>query len=409
MPIIPAQISTSVELNENGSYNIAQYTMATVDVQPTISPLGVTPTTSAQNITIPSDIDGYGPITVAAVDNTIDANIVPGNIKKDVTILGVTGTHEGGGGGDTLSLPLMYYDGYYGLELRHSTEATQTIDLSQVVVINGYTLYEAYLGSKISGHIDMHSLAYVGEAGLWSTFEGTAISSFDLSGLGIVDSSFVNAFRRTFAACPNLTEANFPGLEVIDTQVQTTAAFYQMFSYCENLKTIRFTSLSTVGNYAFSYMLRYVGPVFESGSLDVYFPSLTPDSFVSYNMGTAQKNVFRNMCTDSYATPTLHFPENMETAVSAQNTYAAGFGNTNTIILFDLPATTPLTGADGRVYTRSARDDTSTCTGWRYTYGTGEEGLVPYYVSGTSSPVVGDTIYSDAACTTAATTITAIA
>ena len=30
---------------------------------------------------------------------SIDSNIVPGNIKKDVTILGVTGTYEGEGGG----------------------------------------------------------------------------------------------------------------------------------------------------------------------------------------------------------------------------------------------------------------------------------------------------------------------
>ena len=29
----------------------------------------------------------------------VDSNIVAGNIKKDVTILGVTGTYEGSGGG----------------------------------------------------------------------------------------------------------------------------------------------------------------------------------------------------------------------------------------------------------------------------------------------------------------------
>lgn len=31
---------------------------------------------------------------------SIDSNIIPGNIKKDVTILGVTGTYEGEGGGN---------------------------------------------------------------------------------------------------------------------------------------------------------------------------------------------------------------------------------------------------------------------------------------------------------------------
>lgn len=33
------------------------------------------------------------------VTSNVDANIVAGNIKKDVTILGVTGTYEGSGGG----------------------------------------------------------------------------------------------------------------------------------------------------------------------------------------------------------------------------------------------------------------------------------------------------------------------
>ena len=38
----------------------------------------------------------YSQVTVNAVDASIDANITAGNIKKDVTILGVTGTFEGG-------------------------------------------------------------------------------------------------------------------------------------------------------------------------------------------------------------------------------------------------------------------------------------------------------------------------
>ena len=38
-------------------------------------------------------------VEVSAVTSAIDANIVPGNVKKDITILGVTGTYEGSGGG----------------------------------------------------------------------------------------------------------------------------------------------------------------------------------------------------------------------------------------------------------------------------------------------------------------------
>lgn len=40
------------------------------------------------------------------VTAAIDSNIVAGNIKKDVEILGVTGTYEGSGGG---GLNLVFY------------------------------------------------------------------------------------------------------------------------------------------------------------------------------------------------------------------------------------------------------------------------------------------------------------
>lgn len=63
---------------------------------PVITSLNVTPTTSAQTITAPSGTDGYSPVNVAAVTAAIDSNIQAGNIKKDVTILNVIGTYEGG-------------------------------------------------------------------------------------------------------------------------------------------------------------------------------------------------------------------------------------------------------------------------------------------------------------------------
>ena len=64
---------------------------------PVIDELNVTPSTSAQEITAPEGVDGFSPVKVSAVTASIDANIVAGNIKKDVTILSVTGTFEGGG------------------------------------------------------------------------------------------------------------------------------------------------------------------------------------------------------------------------------------------------------------------------------------------------------------------------
>jgi hypothetical protein len=77
-----------------------------------------------------------------------------------------------------------------------------------------------------------------------------------------------------------------------------------------------------------------------------------------------------------------------------------GFGGTNTTVLFDIVTT--LTGVDTNSYTRSQKNSTATATAW-------DNGGTLYYTSGTAEPVVNDTIYSDSACTTAVTTISAIA
>ena len=65
------------------------------DPQPNLETLSVTPTTSAQSITPESPVDGYSSVSVTAVTAAIDENIVPGNIKSGVTILGVEGTYTG--------------------------------------------------------------------------------------------------------------------------------------------------------------------------------------------------------------------------------------------------------------------------------------------------------------------------
>ena len=87
-----------ITITENGEYTAsAGYTgfgTVTVEVSDTpavIEPLSVTPTTSQQIITAPANVDGYSPITVGAVDSAIDSNIVAGNIKNGINILGVTG------------------------------------------------------------------------------------------------------------------------------------------------------------------------------------------------------------------------------------------------------------------------------------------------------------------------------
>lgn len=53
----------------------------------------VTPSTSKQTISPDAQYNGLTSVTVNAVTSAIDSNIVADNIKKDVSILGVTGTY----------------------------------------------------------------------------------------------------------------------------------------------------------------------------------------------------------------------------------------------------------------------------------------------------------------------------
>lgn len=94
---VPA-VTSSIDANINADNIISGVTI--LGVQGTAVELDgeqvtITPSTSQQIIT-PTTGNGITQATVSAVTSSIDANIVAGNIKKDVTILGVTGTLEEG-------------------------------------------------------------------------------------------------------------------------------------------------------------------------------------------------------------------------------------------------------------------------------------------------------------------------
>lgn len=58
----------------------------------------ISPTTDEQTVSADEGYTGLGAVTVGAVTNSIDANIIPENIKKDISILGVLGVLEQGSG-----------------------------------------------------------------------------------------------------------------------------------------------------------------------------------------------------------------------------------------------------------------------------------------------------------------------
>jgi hypothetical protein len=147
--------------NVTGIYEIDQYTYnqssfyrsvydkALVHYyDPKVAAKTVDPSTSQQTFNpLNEQVQFYNGITVNAVDASIDSNIQAGNIKKDVTILGVTGTLEEGGGvnnqnktvsSSTSNQTVTYDSGYTGLG---------------TVTVNKYTLDSKTVNSSTSQQV----------------------------------------------------------------------------------------------------------------------------------------------------------------------------------------------------------------------------------------------------------------
>ena len=373
---------------------------ATVNVpqpEPVIESISITPTTSEQTITASGGTDGYSPITVGAVTSSIDTNITAGNIKEGVSILGVEGelkpapvyyiekTVDTNGKAQQGSYLMDFsqftdVDNYvFAYAYAGNTNISGAIDLSSLTTISGSygcsNMFQ-YCTGLIS--VDLSSLTTVsGQYACQYMFDGcTTLTSADLSSLTTVSGSsgcfymFQNCSGLTsvdlsrlttvsgssgcfymFALCARLTNVNLSSLAI----VSSTDACRNMFSGCKRLISMNLSNLTTISGSQgclemfqgctglTSVDLSSLTTININGACrgmfsgctsltTLSFPALTSTSFGSYT------NQFKDMLSRVTGC-TVHFPSNLQSVIGSWSDVTAGFGGTNTTVLFDLPAT----------------------------------------------------------------------
>jgi hypothetical protein len=339
------------------------------------------------------------------VEKAVDAN---GVLQNDTNIINLTGATNIGDYVlayayrntsfpantqiDLSSLTILSNEGACQYMFYRARNIT-SVDLSNLSVVSGNSACGSMFAGSSLTSVNLSSLSFINNQYACNRmFEVTLLTSIDLSGLTQISQN--NACSNMFQRCLSLTNVDISSLN----KINASSGCYEMFNGCTALQNIVFCSLTDLATNAGYCMSN----CFEScTSLVVSFPSITNNSF-----GT-NTNQFSNIFYRG-TNCTIHFPSNVQAKIETLSTYP-NFGGTNTTVLFDLPATNTLTGADTNTYSRNPKYDTATALAWKVgAYGTTNFDPA-YYTSGTTDPTVGTTIYSDSACTTAVTTISSIA
>lgn len=230
-------------------------------------------------------------------------------------------------------------------------KGTQLINLNGVTNVGDYALYAAYYTSVFPAleNVEFNSLVTISGASACSAmFQNGGVKTVSLNSLTTI--SGTNACNVMFSGCSQLTDANLPSLTTISgitacssmfqatklsnidihslTSVTAQMACMSMFSNCKQLTSLNFQSLTTLtGSQCFAYMFQNC-----TSLTSLSFPALTSTSFGSYT------NQFNNMLSGVTGC-TVHFPSNLQSVIGSWSDVTAGFGGTNTIVLFDLTAT----------------------------------------------------------------------
>lgn len=440
MTVENSNLSRTINIIENGTYNVSEYTSAVVSTASPESPYYIekinnngTLENSANTINL-TNIITVGPAALYAayagntkISGTVDMSSIQhidgdyacaymfyGTGPNQLPFPNITGVDlrnlKSINGSNALANFCQGSDYYPRTTLT-------SINLDSLESITGYNaLISAFAYNTGITSVSLPNLKTIngGEA-VYNMFKGcTELLSFNAPNLEVIEGN--SCFNGFLSGCTKLTTANFHNLKRIG-DTSTNGVFYYVFTGSNNLTSLDLSSLEEVGRNGMASFCSYCKLT------RVDFPSLKligenglANSFSSVSRGndTIQSMWFYALDTDSFGTytnqfnymlsgkstaTTVHFPMRIQSTIGSWSDVTNGFAGTNTTVLFDIVTTA--TGADTNAYSRIQKESTATATAWTF------DGDL-YYTSGTSEPTVGDTIYSDAECTTAVTTVASI-
>ena len=174
----------------------------------------------------------------------------------------------------------------------------------------------------------MPNLKKVGN-GFTQAFEGvTSIEQFELPSLEEITGGYT--FSNAFSGCTHLTTVSFPKLKQIKSSSSSDSnQFINCFNGCTSLVNVNFNSLEEMPQQKI-FSTTFKGC---TSLATLSFPALKSTSF-----GNNYTNQFNNMLQNVTGC-TVHFPSNLQSVIGSWADVTAGFGGTNTTVLFDLTAT----------------------------------------------------------------------
>ena len=257
----------------------------------------------------------------------------------------------------------------------HAFEKTNINSLSfpQLINIQNYTIFtNAAANCRQIKYADFGRLEYTSSSAFNSAFSFSTIESanfgslrsphfnrsFSGSGLKDINLSAVEyvssqlQFESSFDRCNNMTEFYLNSFQRGDGQYQTTyVPFRQTFNLCQNLSYVYLPVKRIDGSYYFFYQTFLSCPKLLNMSYDrlYYISTANAFSYAYQNSGIqnlsfpalrdfgSSQRYFINMLSNVNGC-TVHFPASLEATMNSWSDVSAGFGGTNTTILFDLPS-----------------------------------------------------------------------